>query len=85
MIVTSTEEATALGVHSSPIGIIPKKNKPNKWRLIVDLSAPAKGSLNDGINKEFCSMSYISVDAITEKVVSLEKNTLLAKMNIEQA
>ena len=44
VIVMSTEEATALGVHSSPIGIIPKKNKPNKWRLIVDLSAPAKGS-----------------------------------------
>ena len=30
-------------------------------------------------------MSYISVDAIAEKVVSLGKNTLLAKMDIKEA
>ena len=85
VIVMSLEEATELGVHSSPIGIIPKKNKPNKWRLIVDLSAPAGGSVNDGINKELCSMSYMSVDAIAEKVVAWGKSTLLAKMDIKQA
>ena len=27
-------------IHISPLGIIPKKNKPGKWRLIVDLSSP---------------------------------------------
>ena len=28
------EEAKNLGIHCSPIGIIPKKNKPGKWRLM---------------------------------------------------
>lgn len=27
-------------VHTSPIGTIPKKNKANKWHLIIDLSSP---------------------------------------------
>ena len=31
----SVEEAESLGIHCSPKGIIPKKNKPGKWRLIV--------------------------------------------------
>ena len=26
--------------HISPFGVIPKKSKPGKWRLIVDLSSP---------------------------------------------
>ena len=26
--------------HISPLGIISKKNKPGKWRLIVDMSSP---------------------------------------------
>jgi len=30
------------GAQISPLGIVPKKNKPGKWRLIVDLSSPAK-------------------------------------------
>ena len=45
------EEAAAVAVHSSLIGIIPKKYKPRKWRLIVDLSAPEKESINNGIKK----------------------------------
>ena len=28
------------GVHSSPIGLVPKARQPNKWRMIVDLSCP---------------------------------------------
>ena len=42
------EEARRLGVHISPFGVIPKKNKPNKWRLILDLSSPQGSSVNDG-------------------------------------
>ena len=45
------EEAAIFGVHVSPFGVIPKKNKPNKWGLILDLSAPAGASVNDGIVK----------------------------------
>ena len=34
-------------VHCSPIGIIPKQHQPDKYRLIVDLSAPMDNSIND--------------------------------------
>ena len=40
------------GVHMSPLGIIPKKSKPGKWRLIVDLSSPCGTSINDGIDTD---------------------------------
>ena len=43
------EEAAEWNVHCSPI---PKKNKPGKWRLIVDLSSPDGASVNDGIEKD---------------------------------
>ena len=33
----------------SPFGVIPKGHTPGKWRLIVDLSSPKGGSVNDGI------------------------------------
>ena len=35
----------------SRFGVIPKGHTPDKWRLIVDLSAPAGSSINDGIEK----------------------------------
>ncbi len=41
------------GVHTSPIGIIPKPHQPGKFRLIVDLSAPSGYSVNDGIPPQF--------------------------------
>ena len=81
----SLEEAESLGIHCSPIGIIPKKNKPGKWRLIVDLSSPTDASVNDGIQKELCSLSYTSIDAVADKVLSLGKGTFIAKMDIKQA
>ena len=67
----SPEEATALAIHCSPIGIIPRKNKPGKWRLIVYLSSPEKESVNDGFKKELCSLPDTSVDVIAEKVAKL--------------
>ena len=48
-------------VHVSPLGVIPKSG-PGKWRLILDFSSPEGGSVNDGITKELCSLSYMSVD-----------------------
>ncbi len=33
------------------VSVIPKKHQPNKWRLILDLSHPDHGSINDGIDK----------------------------------
>ena len=66
------EEARRLGVHISPFGVIPKKNKPNEWRLILDLSSPQGSSVNDGISKELCSLSYVSVDDVVNKIVTYQ-------------
>ena len=57
-------------IHISPMGIIPKKNKPNKWRLIVDLSSPEGASINDGIEPKHSSLSYTSIDHLSALVVS---------------
>ena len=79
------DEAACLDVHCSPIGIIPKKNKPGKWRLIMDLSSPDGASINDGIEKGTCSLSYILVDMMADKALALGMGALLAKIDIKQA
>ena len=38
--------------HISRFGVILKQHKPDKWRLIVDLSHPVDLHVNDGIPKE---------------------------------
>ena len=64
----STREAEDLGIHCSPFRVIPKKHKPGRWRLIVDLSSPPGTRVNNGIDKEMCSMSYTSVDIVAAQV-----------------
>ncbi len=71
--------------HISPFGVIPKKSKPGKWRLIVDLSSPSNASVNDGIDKDMCSISYITTDAIVDQVLSNGQGSLMAKVDIKQA
>ena len=72
------------GVHVNRFGVIPK-SVPGKWRLITDLSAPQGYSVNDGIAKELCSLSYISVDDIAHQAVQLGRGALLAKLDIKSA
>ena len=79
------QEAKRLGVHLSPMGVIPKKSKPGSWRLIVDLSAPEGSSVNDGIGKDMSSLTYTSVDLVASRILQLGKGTQLAKMDIKQA
>ena len=66
------------------MGVIPKRYKPNKRQLIVDLSSPGDASVNNGIGK-MCSLSYTSVDVVVERIPDLGKNALLAKLDIKQA
>jgi hypothetical protein len=56
------------GIHSSQIGLIPKKGRPNKFRLIVDLSCPEGHSVNDGISPDLCSFKYASIYQATAQV-----------------
>ena len=74
-----------LGIQCSPFGVIPKRNRPNKWRLIVDLSAPHGHSVNDGILKELSSLSYVSVDEVVAGILQRGRGTLMAKMDIRHA
>ena len=71
--------------HISRFGVIPKSHQPNKWRLIVDLSHPHGSSVNDGIQKDLCSMAYISVDDAIGHILKLGRGTHLAKIDIKSA
>ena len=80
-----TTASMGLPVHLSPLGVIPKKGRPNCWRLIMDLSSPHGHSVNDGIAKDMCSLHYTSIDDAASKILTLGKGAMLAKMDIRQA
>ena len=85
VVVITAEEAAGAGVHISRFGVIPKSSQPGKWRLIVDLSDPVGSSVNDGISRELCSLSYVSIDDAARMVVQRGRGALLAKLDVESA
>lgn len=85
LVCLSEEQAAQLMIHCSPFGVIPKKNKLNIWRLIVDLSSPTGGCVNDGISRELSSLSYTLVDVVVEHILTLGRGFMLARMDIKQA
>ena len=56
--------------HVSRLWVIPKNHNPNKWRLIVDLSHPPGHSVNDGIPKDLCGLTYITTDTSIEHILN---------------
>ena len=79
------QDADAGLIHCSPFGVIPKQNRPNKWRLIVDLSSPEGCSVNDGISRELSSLSYMSVDNVMAGIIQRGREHFVGKMDIRQA
>ena len=73
------------GVQISPFGVIPKSHQPSKWRLILDLSSPKGGSVNDGISRQLCSLSYLAVDDVAEVALQLGRGAKLPKLDIAKA
>ena len=73
------------GVHISPLGLIPKKNKPGKWRMIVDLSSSRGSSINHGISSDVASLQYTSVDDLAALVKSKGEGSYLVKADIQEA
>ena len=69
-------ETVPEGTQISPFGVIPKSNQPGKWRLIVDLSSP------DGIETNLCSLSYLRLDDVIDRIVESDRGT---KMDIVSA
>ena len=61
-------------MHISRFGVIPKHHQPGKWRLTIDLSHPSDHSVNDGIPKSLCSLSYITIDSAISKILELGKD-----------
>jgi hypothetical protein len=60
------KKITSLPEHyfCSPIGLIPKRvdGIVTGWRTIFDLSCPEAASVNDGIPKEYGTISYESLN-----------------------
>ena len=79
------DRSLAPSVHINRFGVIPKSHQPNKWRLIVDLSFPVHRSVNDGIPKELCSMSYVTIDDAIRRIISVGPGAKLAKIDIKHA
>ena len=82
MVVVLTGQVSYIRCHISQFGVIPKGARPGKWRLIVDLSSPSNASVNDGIDKNMCSVSYVTIDQIVDKLLQLSPR---AKADIKQA
>ena len=72
------------GIHTNPLGVIPKKNRPSKWRLIVDLSSPGF-SIHDGISQEHSSVRYTCLNHLASLVNSVGRGALLVKADIKEA
>lgn len=72
-------------LHISRFGVIPKRGRPGKWRLIVDLSHPAGYSVNDGINGDDFTLSYARVEDAIDFIMQEGRGTLLAKIDIRDA
>ena len=75
----------APAIQVSPMGLIPKKGRPGKFRLIIDLSAPKERSVNDGIDPAHCSCHYAFVADAARRVVECGQGALLAKLDLKSA
>ena len=72
-------------MHVSRFGLIPKPHQPGKWKLITDLSLPKGASVNDEVDPQLCSLSYLSVDDTVKRIIGLGSGALFAKIDIESA
>ena len=77
--IIQVQEGDAALIHCSPSGVIPKRNRPNKWRFILDLSSPAGHSVNDGISKDLARLLYISVDDVVEGIIAAGQGYTIGK------
>ena len=68
----------------SPLGLIPK-SEPGKFRVIHDLSFPKGDSVNSGIPKESCSVSYEDYDYLVSLLTSVGQGCFIAKADIKAA
>ena len=75
---------TLHGDQISRFGVIPEGTSDN-WQMIVDLSLPKGHSVNDGIDLDLCSLTYISMDDAVRAILYMGRGTMLAKVDIKSA
>ena len=51
----------------------------------MDLSSPHGESVNDGIEAELCTLEYLRLDEVTNRIAKSGRGTMLAKMDIASA
>lgn len=71
-------------VQVSRIGVIPKKSKPGKWRLIVDLSFQHGSCVNDGIDVDMASLSYIKVEEVATRATQTGQDHCLRNLTLRK-
>ena len=69
--------------HRSPVGAVVKKD--DSCRLIMDLSQPRGGSINEYISKDDFSVQYTHFDTATDMVRAAGIGCLLSKVDIQHA
>ena len=70
-------------LHGSPLGS--REKKDGSRRLIMDLSQPRGGSINEGIDKESFKVQYSHFDHATNLVYKMGTNCLMSKIDIQHA
>ena len=89
---TECERNHMAGPYSSPpfpntrcsgVGIVPKKS--GGLRLIMHLSAPEGGSINDGISAEEHSLHYVTVDDAVRLISKHGQGCLMSKVDMKHA
>ena len=68
----------------SPIGLVPKK-LPGEFRIIHHLSHPRGSSVNSGIDKQFTTVAYHTVDQAIDILCQLGPGAYMAKSDIKSA
>ena len=78
-------KVTAPAIHINHFVVIPKKHQAGRWRLITELSFPEGSSINDEIDSNACSLTYITVQEVAHRAISMGKGSWLAKIDIKSA
>ena len=72
-------------VHTSPVGLVPKDHMPDRFRLIINLSAPEGASVNDGIADSLTSLQYSHVADAVVLIKLAGAGALMAKLDLKSA
>jgi len=71
-------------MHLSRFGVIPKST-PGKWRLIVDISFPQGGAVNDVVRESTSILPHVGIWDAVKEIVTMRSDTQLAMVDIQSA